>query len=195
MSRNTKIIIGVVVGLVVLCVCLGVEAAVLFRSATPLIQKSVSVSEDPEEIAEIAKDIVDYDLPPGYREQFGMSFFSFDFVGFGPTDSKSPGIMLMQFPNNAGLSQEEMELQMHQSLQQQTGQRDWQMQVVDQLTTTIRDQTVTLTISEGTDDKGENMRQISGTFEGKNGIVLLMIMGKQQTWDQESIDAFLSSLR
>jgi hypothetical protein len=195
MSRNAKLIIGIIGSFVVLCLCAGVLAFFVFRSATPLLEQAVSMTEDAAEVAAIASGIVDYSLPAGYQEAFGMSFFNFDIVAFSSSASRRHMIMLMQMPPGAGLDQADMERQMEQSLQQQMGRRNYRVQVVDEITTTIRDQPVTLTVSEGTDDEGTAIRQVAGVFEGKNGVVLLMIMGPQQGWDQAGIDAFIASLR
>ncbi len=193
MDRTTKII-GIVGGLVILCLCICIVGAVGMRMAGPLMQQMATMTEDPQEVAQIAKGMVDYQLPHGYHEQFGMSVFGFDMVGFTP-DSGSQVIMLMQFPEALGLSRADMEQQMEQSLQQQTGQEDIQMHVVEELDTTIRDQRVTMTVREGTNPDGTVFRQMSGVFEGKNGVVLLMIMAEKQHWDQRAVNAFFVSLR
>jgi len=200
MSRNTKIILGVVIGLLLLCVCVGVVAAIAMRAGGSLVEQAVtkgmSISEKPEEVAKTAQGIVEYKLPAGYKEMFGMSFFGFDMVAFGP-DQKSPEqiIMLMQFPKGISMSQDEMEKQMEQAFQQQTGQKGMNLKVTGQTTTTLRDQKVNFTIREGTDSEGKAVRQMSGVFEGKKGTVLLMIIGTPQTWNQGNIDAFIASLR
>ena len=195
MSRNATLIIGIIGSFLVLCLCASVLAVFVFRSATPLLEQAVSVTEDSAEVAAIANEIVDYSLPAGYREAFGMSFFNFDIVAFSTSASPHHMIMLMQMPQGAGRNQAEMERQLEQSLQQQMGRRNYQVEVVDEITTTIRDQPVVLTVSEGTDDEGTAIRQIAGIFEGKNGVALLMVMGPQRSWDQAGTDAFIASLR
>jgi hypothetical protein len=193
MSRNTKIVLGIIGGLAILCICVSVVAYFALRKAGQAIEQAVV--EDPAKVAQVAQDIVDYNLPPGYGEKFAMSLLGFDMVAFGPANSTDQMIMLMQFPKNAGLNQAQMEQQLKESLRQQTGQQNVQTQVVDQVEATIRDQAVTLTISEGTGSDGTVLRQMSGVFQGKNGVVMLMIMGDKQRWDQGAVNAFLASLR
>ncbi len=195
MSRNTKIVLGIIGGLFILCICAGVVAFLALRSAGPLVERAMTVTEKPEEVTDIAQGIVDYTLPAGYSEQFGMSFFGFDVAAFGSAGPAKQMIMLMQFPESAGLSQAEMEQQMQQATERQMGRRNYQLPVVGETTTTIRDQRITLTIREGTDSDGTAIRQVSGVFQGKSGIVMLMIMGNRQNWDQEAVDAFIASLR
>ncbi len=194
MSRNAKIIIGIIAGLVVLCLCVSVLGFFALRSAGSLMLQAMDLSEEPQEVANIAQGIVEYELPAGYSEQFGMSFFGFDVAAFGTGNSNDPIIMLMQFPQETGLSQAEMEQQMRQAVQGQLGQQYSEMPVVDQQTIIVRDQEVTLTVREGTGEDGTTIRQLTGVFQGKDGVVMLMIVGNQQNWDQGAIDTFLNSL-
>jgi hypothetical protein len=39
------------------------------------------------------------------------------------------------------------------------------------------------------------MRQISGVFDGTSGPVMLLIMGRIGSWDEEALDAFMTSLQ
>ncbi len=199
MSRTTKIILWVVVGLLLVCVCVGVVGVIALRSGGSLVEqivsKGMSISEKPEEVAKTAQGIADYKLPAGYKEMFGMSFFGFDMVAFGAANDKSQVIMLMQFPQSVQMSQDEMEKQMEQAFQQQTGKKGMNLKVTGQTTKNIRDQQVNLTIREGADSDGQAVRQMSGMFKGKSGMVLLMIIGTPQTWNQGAIDAFIASLR
>ena len=195
MSKTVKIIIGVIIVLLIVCVC---AAGVTFYSAKQIVSQSFTFQEDPEQVANVARGIVDYTLPPGYSEQFGMSIFGFDMVAFGRGqdfgESGGAIILLAQFPQSLGLDQAEMQRQMEQSIQQQSGRQLRGITVVDQVPVTIRDQAVTLTVSEGTDEKGNQVRQITGVFEGKGGTTMLMIMGNPQQWNQAEIDAFINSL-
>jgi hypothetical protein len=59
---------------------------------------------------------------------------------------------------------------------------------------TIRDQPTTLRILEGEDEEGNPVRQVLGGFNGKNGLVTLIIVGDIATWDQVLVDQFLSSI-
>jgi hypothetical protein len=197
MSRATKIVLGIIAGLLVVCLCVGVVAAISLRSAGSLLQNMGSMTEDPQKVAQIAGNISDYKLPAGYSEQFGMSFFGFDMVAFGPAKSakNQQVMMLMQFPKSLNINQADMEKQLQQSLERRTGQQEINLKVVAQDKATIRDQAVTLTVREGADKDGRTMRQESGVFQGKNGPTLLMIMGDKTAWDTQRVNAFIASLR
>lgn len=194
MSRNTKIILAIGGLALLLCICLGSMTLYFGMQAGQALQQAVVTN--PEEVVAIANKIAEYELPPGYKEQFGMSLFGFDLVVLAPSAlGNEELIMLMQFPASAGLSQAEMEAQMRQNTQQQFGNRDIEFETVDQITTSIRDAEVTLTISEGTGEDGATIRQVMGVFPGKGGPTLLMIQGHVTNWDQARVDSFIESIR
>jgi len=196
MSRTAKITIGVIVGLIVLCGCCCLAGSIATPMLLgPLMEQAASTTENPQEVAQVAENIVDYQLPSGYDGQFGMSFFGMDIVAFGKDDLSGNVMILMQIPEMFGLNPDEMMQEMERSLQQQTGRESVDLHYVDTIQTTIRDQNVTLTVQEGTDSNGTAIRQVTGVFPGKNGMAVLMVVGPTQTWDQQAVDAFLTSLR
>jgi hypothetical protein len=195
MNRNTKIILGILIAAMTLCSCLGIEIYILFRSAGPVFEQSVSMSDDAEQIARIGAKIAEYDLPPGYEGSVGSSFFWFDMVVFAPADrSGRPNLGLTRFSNKMGATREQMERQMEASINFQS-QRDLGAESVEFVERTIRDQTVILTVREGMNEDGQEMRHISGVFEGQYGMVLIFIAGRTETWDEEVVDMFLDSIR
>ena len=192
MSRNTKIVLGIVAAVLLMCVCVCAVGFLALQSMGQfLVQSTVT---QPGEVAAIGDSIVTYELPPGYSEQFGMQLFGFSVVAFAD-EAEDSLILLMQFPEFAGLDQAQMETQLREAIQEQTQTGDLDLQRIDQETVTIRDQEVVLAISEGTDEEGNEIRQITGVFEGRSGPTLLMILGPMDTWDQGAINAFLNSLR
>jgi hypothetical protein len=72
MSRTTKIVLGVVGGLLSLC-CLAVVAFVVIvpRVAENFVENNVT--DDTEKAAEVGQSILDYDLPAGLHEEGAMS--------------------------------------------------------------------------------------------------------------------------
>jgi len=76
------------------------------------------------------------------------------------------------------------------------GNFDLDLELVDKQTATIRGQPVELFIYEGADREGTPVRQVvSQLFEGKSGLVMLLIMGPEAGWDQAEVEAFLQSIR
>jgi hypothetical protein len=195
MSRNTKTVLIVLGVVLVLCIC----SCVGFGVLSPVIGgmfMSQTVATEPADVAAIGSKIVDYETPPGYETEFGMSFFGFDLVGLtSGGDNPQMLIFLMQFPEWANTDQASMEAQLEQSVEQQFDSGELQLETVSEESVTIRDQPVTLTIREGTNADGEAMRQITGIFQGKNGPTILMVMGEMGAWDQAAVDQFLASIR
>ncbi|CAG0959305.1 hypothetical protein ANRL3_00767 [Anaerolineae bacterium] len=133
MSRNTKIILWIVLPLLASCILLCIAAIVLVPRA---MQNAVSM--DPAKAKEVAAQIADYTLPRGYSEQIGMDFFTMQMVALGRNDRRGGTIMLMQF-KTAGMSREQMEQQMRQSFQNQY-QGGGTMKYVGERTVTIKGQ-------------------------------------------------------
>ena len=105
MTRNTKIVLGIVAGLLLLCLCGGGATFFLLGAAGRMIARNVVT--DPADVAAIADGIAEYQLPAGWREQYGMRFLGFSLVAYAPADSRGH-IMLMQFPTSVGLDQATM---------------------------------------------------------------------------------------
>lgn len=190
MSRGAKLALAA--GAVVLCLCsvACVLAYVIGRRAV-----SQSVAMQPEQAARLGHEIVDYTLPPAYREVWAMKVFDTRWVVIGSDEQNALTIMLMQFPRDSAASQEDMQRQMERLLEQR-GQRDTSgLQVVKQQPVTIKGRPVLLTVSESQPETGPALRQVSGVFPGKDGLVMLMAMGEVATWDQAALDAFLASIR
>ena len=94
----------------------------------------------------------------------------------------------------AGLSQVEMEQELRQASQHETGElRD--LRVVGRQETTIKGEKVVLTISQGSNSQDQPYRMLSGIFQGKGGPTLLWIGGPVSSWDQAELDAFIASIR
>ena len=193
-NKNRGILIGL--GVALLFCCFAVLVAVfVFQQAGKKIQEGFNT--DPVAAAEAAHKIVDYDLPEGYQEQMAMEIMVYSFVVIGPNtptgQSNDPMFMLAQF--RAGVSQEQMEQQLRQSIQQQSGTQGLNMTLVKVETQTIRGEETEVATYEGTSQEGFVIRQVITSFPGKDGTAMLLIMGPAQTWDQDVVDAFIESIR
>ncbi len=193
MSRNTKIVLGIVLGLVALC-CVG---AIILTIASGYFINQVAEGfvNDPEQSAEVAQSIVNYELPAGFTEQGAMELLGIKAAFMTTTDENSI-IMLMEFPAAMQMNQEEMEQQMEQALSQRGNSQNFTLSPVSTEEVNINGQTVILSTSEGADDQGTEIRQVLGVFEGKSGnSAMLMIMGPINSWDEEGINSFIDSLQ
>lgn len=184
-NRTVWIIVGVVS---VLCI---IACAVTFLVLGKM--GSDMFNFNPTDVQAVSDEIAQYDMPPGYKPVMSMSFPSmYDMVALA--NDSGTMIMLMQFTGNMGLSEEQMQEQMRQSFEQQSGQGGVQMQVVETREDTIRGQKVTITVSEGT-NQGVTMRQWMTVFAGNGGPTVLMIQGSASNWDDDLITNFIHSIR
>lgn len=184
---------------------IGLGAAILFCCCAVAIalftfykigeQVGGGIQTDPESAAESAHAIMDYDLPEGYQERMAMNFGFYSIAMIGPEvySDERPLIMFAQF-NQYGLNEEQMEQQVRQSFEQQSGRRGLTMEIKDVKKMTIRGEDTDVVIYEGTDDNGLAMRQLITTFPGKDGTAMLMIMGSPMHWDDDEIDQFIESI-
>jgi len=183
MSRTAKIVLA---ALLLGCAAGGLAAC----SGGQPVQRAVVT--DPEKLAEVGRSIADYQLPPGYQDGFGVQLLGFRLVAYVRDERQH--IMLMQFPAAAGLSQVEMEQELRQASQHETGElRD--LRVVGRQEATIKGEKVVLVVSEGTDAQGQIYRMLSGIFQGRGGPTLLWMAGPVGNWDQAAVDAFIASIR
>src|SRR5262245_23933874 len=143
MSRNTKIALAIVGGLVGVC-CLGVIlVAVLAPAALGSIFGN-AVASNPEEAAATGREIAEYTLPAGYQEQAALNLFNTKMVMI-INDTDDTALVLMQFPSTY-TDEEQMRQQIQQSWGQQTGQSGSNMELIEERPLTIRDQSTTLAI-------------------------------------------------
>jgi hypothetical protein len=202
MNRNTKILLGVLGGLVACCAC----AALAFFVGLPLVGGLLAermIETDPAAAAATAHEVADYELPAGYRELAVSDFFVGKFVIIGDdtagslSSSRRPVIMLMQISvSGSQMDPEQFRLQMQRSMNQTWQEENIRFDLAGQETVTLRGQETILYYYEGESDAGVQYSQIvSEPFEGKTGTALLFITGPTASWDQAEIDAFIESIR
>ena len=184
-------------GAALFCLCAVAVAVFMFYRVGRQVQEGMKT--DPESAAKAAHEIVDsYELPAGYQEQMSMNIMFYSFVVIAPrTDTYTGGpiIMLAQFEPSSGVSQDQMEQQMRQSFEQQMGRRGMDLHLVDVKKATIRGEETEISTYEGTDDNGNDIRQVVAAFPGKNGTAMFIIMGDLDGWDQQAVDDFIASIR
>lgn len=193
LTRNQKIIIGVVGGILLLC-CIG--GGVAWWAGSSLVnQVSQGFNSDPAKAQEVGQSIAAYTTPDGYTEQFSMELLGVKMVALAP-DGSGPILMLMQFPEAMAGNTEQMQEQMSQAFSQQTGQSGFEFTTVEERDVVVGGQEVKLVVREGSNNDGDTMRQAFATFESDDGnVVMFMAMGEPGSWDDEVIDDFLASIK
>jgi len=192
MSKNTKIILGVLIGIVILCIIVGVIGVVALGYAGNKLAEAVHT--DPAKVQEIASSVAEFDLPAGFEAPFAMDLAGYTFLGYTGSDEQSH-IFFLKIPANASASQEELDQIAKQAMQQQGNSNNAEMTVVGEQQVTIRGQQVNMTVSEGTSSNGHTYRQQAGFFKGKGGLTYIAIEMPTATWDQNKVDAFLASIQ
>ena len=185
MNRNAKIGIAAIVGIILLgiCACIG-----LFIYLGGRVMQSLVT--DPTEIAQMRQEIAEYDVPEGYTEN-GMRLFGFKALILSNSSASPESFILMGFPTDTQLTQDEIDKALEQ-LSQQNQNTVWKQ--VDTLPVTIQGQSVKMIVSEGS--VGEfQQRRMQCFWQGKNSMLVLQITGNVDGWDQELVDAFLASIR
>ncbi len=191
MSRNTKIVLGIIGGIVGVCCLIGIVVALVLPR---MFEGMAEGFDDPAAAAEVANSIVDYELPAGYQVEGSMNLLVMEMALIVSQDEETV-IMLAEFSDFFTGNEQEMQRQMQEAFASQTGSQNADLQFVSSEETTINDAAATLNTYEGTDGNGNAVRQIIGVFESNNGSpAMLMIFGYMDNWDNSSIDSFLESL-
>jgi len=194
MSRNMKIVLGIIGGIVICCTFSVIAAVVLLpRLASTIAEESFI--EDAEQAAEVGKGIVDYNLPNGYAEEGGMSILGIDMVFAASADANEGVIMLMSFPESLAGNEAEMQSQMEQTFRRQSGRQNIHLIYKGEEEVTINGEAATLSVYEGTDERGVDVRQITGIFQTKSEAPgMLMILAPLDSWEDAGFDDFLASM-
>ncbi len=194
MSRNTKIVLLIVSSLLLTCACVCLAGILLMPRIMSNAAAGLATPANREAQAKsVGAQIADYTVPAGYVEEMGMDFFFEKIVTLAPTDEHGPMIMLLQV-NSPTVSREQLEEQMRQAFANQfTGAGVYQP--AGEHTVTVKGQPMTLTVSESSDTSTYAMRQAQGVFQGKGGIVMVMIMGKVEEWSWKPVDQFFASIK
>lgn len=194
MSRNTKIIL-VVLGLLGLC-CVGTIVALLVGGLALGRVASNAVSENPAQAAEIGRSILNYQLPPGYREQASMSLLGNQVVFIGPAQGEGGMfIMLARFMAGTAGNEESIRQSFQDSFSRRIGAGGVAFTPVDSRNITINGVPTTLNISEGNTTVGRTLRQATAVFNVGSSVGLVTIIGSVDGWDEGVVNAFLNSIR
>jgi BMFP domain-containing protein YqiC len=192
MSRNAKIILAVIGGLVACCCIAALAVTVLLpRFGAQFAEEFLDLEA---EAGEVADSIVDYDLPAGMQEDMAINFLGIRTAVFTSEDNQRL-IMFMQFPSALAGNEAEMQRQMEDTFREQFGTDDQRLEVVSREEVTINGQPATLTTSESVDVE-ITVRQVVGVFESKNGSPAMFVaVAPADRWQADGMDRFLESMQ
>lgn len=198
MDKTTKTILIVLGSLLLVCAC---GASALFATGAWSIGKVVqwadqNTTENPQEVAQVASGIADFEVPEGFNTQYGMKLGDFTMVQYMTQDEKSI-IYVTQFPAGTSINVEEMMRQIRDSSRNPNS--PWyntHTALIEQKPVTIRGEQTTLSVSEGTNDQGVSYRVANAKFQGNGeGPALFMIVGPADQWDSQLVEDFVASIR
>jgi hypothetical protein len=198
MNKTLKVILIIILVLVVLCCCIGTALALTGVVSMQSIIKNIesNATEKPAEVAVIASDIADFDLPAGFDKPFGMKFASFAFAGYFSSTSDT-SILIAQLPQNLNINVEDI----MKSMQEKSGQgqvtvNGGEMKSVENRPMTIRGQQSTLIIKEGQSSEGQTTRVGTVSFTGKQGSeAIMMITSPAANWDDAMVNTLIASFK
>ncbi|MHB0877449.1 MAG: hypothetical protein ACYC5O_15535 [Anaerolineae bacterium] len=195
MSRNGKIAVAIVAGLVVLLVALcgcACFASALFSNRSSNWEYTSARFESGESI-ESTDEIARFEVPQGFVAGEAGSALGVHWVEMHPADADGH-IMLLGAPAELGLSAARI-------AEMAEDAADWDIDDgrgntvdTDTVEVSIRGQSVILVRAHGINHDGDAYQSLTGMFEGRNGPVLLSIALPDGEWDQDAIDAFLASI-
>lgn len=188
MNRTAKVILAIVTGLLVICLCTAaVGLAAMYATGRVLTE---TVYDDPVSVVDIGASIAAYSMPAGFNDASAASLADFSLVTFTTDDGRSH-ISLFQVPDVLELDRHEIE----DRFQDATNRDKWaEAAVVDRIPCQIRGQQTTLLISEGINHEGRHYRSASALFDGNGGTALVNIVMPSAAWDQDMVETFIQSL-
>ena len=190
MGRNTKIILVVLGSFAFICILLCVAA---YIALPQLGQQFVGQAQDPANIKRIASEIADFDLPPGYQGLFGFDLFGQKMVMYSNNTTSANVLALFQVAGQ-NLDRAQTEEQMRQQLERSNSGSCTDRRVVGQETFSVKGAPTPFVISECT-QRGVQMRQIVGAFQGRGGLAIALGMAPANRWDVVSFRRFVESIR
>lgn len=146
-----------------------------------------------ESAGEKATQIAVFDVPAGFAPDFGMDVGGTVMVGYSMPNSSSH-FFLIQAPESAGMTQEQLEQALRDALASSAGSESVETTEVEEIPVTIRGEEVMATVGSGSGST-ETVRVLTVPFTGNGGPALLLYQTAESDWDQATVDAFLASFR
>ena len=151
----------------------------------------VAVDTEAETVFETASKIAEIDLPSGYSADFSAHMLGYTAAAFNPGDGHSHLYLIQSEKESDG---EKLASILNQ-IAPGTYDPQTRMTVIETRPVTVREQEGTLSISEGVTSEGESYRQAVVAFHGKGGPALVVLSEPVTRWNQETVDAFIASIR
>jgi hypothetical protein len=152
---------------------------------------TMEATNDPEHVMKLASNIADFELPEGYTSEFSAEMAGYTLAAYKGASGPSHLYLIQSEKEADGKELENMLTQLAPG----SSDPNTRMTVIENRPGSIRGQEVTLVISDGTNSDGEYYRQITAAFQGKGGPALLVFSETIDRWNDEMIDALLTSIQ
>lgn len=200
MSRNTKLILGAVIGFVLLggcCFCVGAPLAV--QAWGPRLADSM-VKTEPLEVQAAAAQMFAYDLPPGYSEQMvvdSLGTRTLTISGAIQADSMMM-ITVTQYTSSLLTPRRPYTNQIpdYGKWLKKFGIDEFEFERVEDQTYTIAGVPVNFMVTDLGVPGEQRMRQmVSDPFAVDDHTYAIQVMGSSGDWDADGLESFLTSIR
>ena len=151
---------------------------------------NAAINTNVDKVATRAAEIAGFDLPTGYSPEFSASLEGYTLVSYNPGDGTSHLYLIQSEKESDGDKLANMVGQIAPgSYDPQT-----RMTIIETHSITVREQEVTMVVSEVVTSEGETYRQVIIPFQGNGGPALAMLSEPVARWNQEQVDAFIASI-
>jgi len=211
MSPGTKllIILAIVLLLLILLCCGGlvlfgvVGGSYVGEAINTYINESMST--DPQVIRQVTDRIVSIDvseeLQPVQSMEMKVPFTDapmMTLVTYADESQQCILVLIAFGPHLAGQNEEQMQKQMEQALRNQGMDPEANITISERYERQIevRGRPVTFFFAKGENtDSGRERIQVAGTFEGRNGTVMLMVFADPETLSEDEIVGTIESIK
>ncbi len=193
MSKGTKVMLVLAGGAGLLClVCCGV-GAYMFNQFQQKIENAVN--DDPEVARQVARDIVDWEIPPQFTPigSMDVDFFTVKTKLSTFESTKGEGVLLlMEVGSTTGdeaMNNEQMQQQLEQQMEQQDlGDEDLTIHSTEIREFEVNGQMIGFQFSVGENpDTGQTFHQVTGSFPSKGGSAYLILQVSEDGWDEDAV--------
>lgn len=196
MSNTAKVIIvvGAVggVGLVLCCGGLwwfGMRAQQLVRDVMP------NITNNPAEIRKITDSMVSIEIPESWQPVMGMeSKIAFAMVVYSPDQNPQSRVLTLMQVTARGANQQQMQQQMRMQSSQQGMSQEITIKSSETRTFTIDGDERDFLFAVGANRNGDTVHQVTGVFPGRNGTVMLVLIEKDDDWDEAAVVKMIESI-
>lgn len=188
--KRVFILFGALAGL-----CLLITVA-LYIFGRPIVDslRAQLWKTDPQLAAQVAHEMIDYDLPPAYQElKFLDQGSGTATVIIAHLQQPTDFILIQQVPG--GILGTEYQGDVEEKWSREIAEHHYDTHTISTQPVTVRGQATTLRILEGTDENGRAIRQAVYMFTGKGSDLLVVMVAGQDTWDQALVEQFSQSIR